>query len=335
MKKNLNCILCGNQATLTHSALPGYMESLFFEIYFCKNCNTSFSNPKTSAENIYELIYKNKNTVPGYDRYWQYADKVKNHKNPLKFLANSEDTYWGIFDAIKQSAINEKHEILEIGSGLGYLTYSLRRAGFNITGIDISAEAVTNANKKFGNYYKVCDVLNYTEDKKYDVIIATELIEHLEDIPQFFSSIYKLLKTDGKIIITTPNKSFFTNDWIWMTDLPPVHYWWLSEDSLTFLAKKYSMEISFVDFKEFHLKHYRAISLDLEKQPQKWINIFDKSGKLITPANRNSSFLYRLKLWTLTSAIFGPFVRRIEQKRFPSKVRCMSQGAVACAIFTK
>jgi 2-polyprenyl-3-methyl-5-hydroxy-6-metoxy-1,4-benzoquinol methylase len=335
MNTNLKCKLCGNETTLMHPALPGYMEPLVFKIYHCNYCNTSFSDPLTTSGNIYELIYKNKNKVPGYDRYWNYADKVKNHKNPLMFLTESEDTYWGIFDLIKQAGINENHEILEIGSGLGYLTYSLKQAGFNITGIDISNEAVSNASKKYGNYYKVLDVLKNSEDKKYDVIIATELIEHLKDINLFFDSIYKILNKNGKIIITTPNKSFFTKDWTWMTDLPPVHYWWLSEDSLAFLAKKNSMEVSFVDFSKYHSKHFRAISLDIEKQQQKWVNVFDRNGNLIAPAIKRTSFLYRVKLRILTNPVLGPFVRKIEQIRFPSKVRCMERGAVICAIFSK
>ena len=42
---------------------------------------------------------------------------------------------------------------MEVGCGLGYLTYALDKSQFNVTGIDISNKAIELAIKRFGNLY--------------------------------------------------------------------------------------------------------------------------------------------------------------------------------------
>lgn len=52
---------------------------------------------------------------------------------------------------------NKKAKILEVGSGLGYLTYAISQQGYNITGLDISHDAVKKAEKHFGKHF-ICQM---------------------------------------------------------------------------------------------------------------------------------------------------------------------------------
>ena len=225
-KKEISCILCNDVAKIKYENYPGYQIPFKYDIYHCESCNTSFSTPRNETNGIYELIYKNGADVRWYDRYWKYAETVKTVANPLKYLAQSEEIYWAIKKTLTQISRNSKTtpKILEIGCGLGYLTYSLNKAGYDSTGLDISQEAINRAIQNYGNKYVCSDVNNYLKnhENEFDVIIFTELIEHLHEIDSFISTLTKLLKIDGKIILTTPNKSFFPPTIIWATDLPPV-----------------------------------------------------------------------------------------------------------------
>lgn len=278
------CLLCGGAAELKHEDYPGYQKPETFSIYNCTKCNTSFSLPRKDTKDIYELIYKYGPKVRWYDIYWRNAEMVKKSKNPLKYLADSEASYWGVRESLKKILKKDANssKILEIGCGLGYLTYSLNKSGYNAIGLDISKEALSKAIQNYGSYFICADLYEYSNlhINEYDVVIFTEVIEHLNDINSFMSSLIKLLKPDGKIILTTPNKSFYPESVLWATDLPPVHYWWLSEDSIIYTANKLNLSVSFVDFKKFYANHVmgfdvRKIAIPITP------SVFEKDGTLL------------------------------------------------------
>jgi SAM-dependent methyltransferase len=287
---NSKCMICGSNAKLKYRNHPGYQKPDTFNIYHCKKCNSSFSMPRCNADSIYEIIYKNGPTVPGYNRYWEYATRVKEENNPLDYLADTEDCYWCVKEALKQTISDKKKmKILEIGCGLGYLTFSIFKQGYNILGVDISEQSIKHATKNFGNIYLHADLYEYAPKHKqeYDVIILTEVIEHLDDINSFMSMLKMLLKPGGKIILTTPNKSFYPSNIIWASDLPPVHCWWLSEDSIKYIASTLKLTVSFIDFKEFYAKH--PVSSDmkiLEYLPITPV-VLDENGNLLWEINKN------------------------------------------------
>lgn len=294
IKNVINCLLCGSSSELKHKAYPGYQIPSVFEIYYCPACNTSFSMPRDESKGIYELIYKNGSKVRWYERYWNYAKAVKNENKPLNFLAESEDIYWAVKESIRlitlDSSISPK--ILEIGCGLGYLTYSLNKEGYNSLGLDISKEAVNRAIQNYGNYYICADLYEYAinHENEYDIIIFTEVIEHLNDINSFMEKLKKLLTSEGKIILTTPNKSFYPLEVLWATDLPPVHCWWLSEKSVKYIANKLNMNVSFLDFQNYYSRHLTWIDLRnilIPITPP----VFDKDEFLIYNTNSDS------KIW--------------------------------------
>lgn len=71
----------------------------------------------------------------------------------------------------------------------------------------------------------------------------------------FLENCIRLLKPNGRILFTTPNKDYFPNDSIWKTDMPPVHTFWFSRSSFNYLAHKYNLNLSFIN-----LTNYIAIN---------------------------------------------------------------------------
>lgn len=295
--KIIECLLCKGPAELKCGEYPGYQKPDTFSIYYCNECNTSFSLPCSEANDIYELIYRHGPEVRWYDIYWRNAEIIKKLKNPLKYLAESEASYWAVQESLKTIINKDKNscKILEIGCGLGYLTYALNKDGYNSTGLDISKEAINRAIENYGNFFICADIEDYSKlhINEYDVVIFTEVIEHLNTIDGFISCLVKLLNPSGKIILTTPNKSFYPNDILWATDLPPVHHWWFSENSITFLANKFNLSASFIDFKKFYGKNVmgfdvREIAIPITPP------VFEKDGTLLG----KSTFVYKSEGYT-------------------------------------
>jgi len=276
-----SCLWCGDKAVFK-TMQKGYQEPYLFEIFYCQSCNTSFSIPRTNDDHIYNLIYKNIQNVRGYSRYLKYQNEIIKQSNPLNYLANSEPSYWGTIHAIQNILKVEKTaRILEVGSGLGYFTYSLKMAGYNVQGLEISKEAVNVATKRFGDYYICDDLLHFAEINKnsYDIVIMTEVIEHISDPKEFIISSKNLLKNNGVCIFTTPNKSFYPKEVAWFSDAPPIHCWWFSEESIKYVANLYNMELKLVDFKLYYRKFPELFKVkNIENEGQ---SVFDMNGGLI------------------------------------------------------
>jgi SAM-dependent methyltransferase len=289
--KQTKCLLCGKDAKISAEKYPGYQEPDVFSIYCCQNCNTSFSMPRVSAGNIYENIYKqvgNGGEVPGYDRYYRYFTEIKKKKYPLDYLANSEAVYWAVQDALAQmeqksgGLYRNAACIVEIGCGLGYLTYALVKEGYNIKGIDISKEAVDKAIENFGEHYICADITQYAlqNTEQYDAVIITEVIAHIEDPVGLLKIIMTMLKPGGRIILTTPNKTVYKEDIIWAADLPPIQPWWFSEKSMRYIADKINADVGFTNFSKYYQGNNAYINMD----PLKWNRqkaVFDNNGKLL------------------------------------------------------
>lgn len=254
------CPLCNADAICKYKNMLGYIEGPKFDIYECTNCNASFVDPLSSDESIYNHIYRQVEIIPGYMRYHRFAELVKKVKHPLDVLSNLENTYWAVREALRKSSPDNKKDIsiLEIGSGLGYLTYSLNMAGYKTIGLDLSKEAIEKAKERYGNFYEAGDlfVVANTKANLYDCVIMTELIEHVENPKAFIEASLSLLKDGGKLIITTPNKTKSKKGIIWQSDVPPVHLWWFAEESFIKLFDSLGKSCEFIDFTPYTTKFF-------------------------------------------------------------------------------
>ena len=104
-------------------------------------------------------------------------------------------------------------KIIDIGCGNGYLGKVLKEKKAVVHGCDISNDAVNQAEKELDKAFQF-DVSsnNFKKiEKKYDIIINTELIEHLLQPEKFLENLKKILKPDGFIVLTTPNFLMWSN----------------------------------------------------------------------------------------------------------------------------
>lgn len=180
----LKCAVCGGMANVIATEQPCFHAPKTFDVAECPGCETRFVSPMEAGSEVYDLIYSNAAKVPGYARYERYAAALVWNPDPLAYLAGEEDVYWSIKQSVERIAAERARplRILEIGSGFGYLTYALRKSGHDCTGLDISERAVAGATEKFGPFYKVADLMQFKDDGDgFDVVVATELIEHVVD----------------------------------------------------------------------------------------------------------------------------------------------------------
>jgi 2-polyprenyl-3-methyl-5-hydroxy-6-metoxy-1,4-benzoquinol methylase len=99
---------------------------------------------------------------------------------------------------------------LEIGCGYGYCTDLLARRGYEVLGTDISPHAIAEANRQCARERAQFVVWDATTapifDPPFDLVIAFEVIEHLQAPETAIRSWHDLLCANGALLLTTPNR---------------------------------------------------------------------------------------------------------------------------------
>lgn len=257
---SVQCPLCSATAEEIVSAYPGYKKPTAFRIMECAACRVQFANPLRSDPELYDAIYRQPALMPGYDRYYGFAKAVEKSSKPLDFLAGSMEPYWAVRHAIRN--VRPGAQMLDVGSGLGYLAYALASAGYKATGLDISENAVVSARARFGNRYVVADMFDWSQKHvdHYDVVTMLEVVEHVEEPRRWIEAAFHMVKPGGMLIVTTPNRDFYVNGSIWATEAPPVHLWWFSPQSFVPLTQGLDAETEIVDFRDCEFKPAQAYS---------------------------------------------------------------------------
>ena len=110
-----------------------------------------------------------------------------------------------LIDLLKTAPKDSK--ILDIGCSSGVFLMDLEKIGFNsnnLFGIDISEKAILNSKKNGLKNTFVMDAQNIILTEKFDVIIASDCLEHLENDEKALKNWKNLLKTNGKMYVFVP-----------------------------------------------------------------------------------------------------------------------------------
>ncbi|WP_228455031.1 class I SAM-dependent methyltransferase [Polaribacter haliotis] len=113
--------------------------------------------------------------------------------------------------------------ILDVGCSSGNLLFDLEEIGFkkeNLYGVDISEKAIENCKKRNLNNSFVMDAQDISLNNKFDIIIASDCLEHLKDDEKAIKNWNSLLKDNGKLIVFVP-----AYNWLWSNhDEVNMHY---------------------------------------------------------------------------------------------------------------
>jgi SAM-dependent methyltransferase len=108
--------------------------------------------------------------------------------------------------------IETTEQVVEFGCGTGYMiTLPLRSWGYNVIGIDLDQKSVEYGQRLFkamGDDDDAVSVRRLEEiHLEADVIVASEVLEHLsdEELPEILDLFHRKLGQDGLLLVTVPN----------------------------------------------------------------------------------------------------------------------------------
>jgi len=134
-----------------------------------------------------------------------------------KIITSNNFTYYNLLKLIKYYFLRNKYsnkKIIDIGCGVGAISFYLAQKGFNVQGVDISSRAIricksTSKILKLQNKAKFTRVdfskVNFSQ--KVDFIICSEVLEHIESDKKTLMEIKKMLKNKGLLILSVPSSN--------------------------------------------------------------------------------------------------------------------------------
>lgn len=143
----------------------------------------------------------------------QYESFHKKNKLQKRIIRQDNFTYHNVLSVLS-SYLFPNISILDLGCGVGTLSFYIAQHGCEVLGLDVSRRAINLCKENA----KQLDLVDKTEflagdfttmnlKRKFDLILFSEVIEHLKDDKGALSKIYKLLKIKGFLILSTPSSN--------------------------------------------------------------------------------------------------------------------------------
>lgn len=131
-------------------------------------------------------------------------------RDPRKFNAYQQARYEWI---LRTMGDIRGRKILDLGCGDGSLTYILTKSGAVVTGVDNEERGLEYARENLSSVddgtlkYEFINASAYElpfQNESFDAVVSCEVIEHLREPDRMLSESSRVLKKDGKFVLTTP-----------------------------------------------------------------------------------------------------------------------------------
>ena len=256
-----SCILCSQRGEYVHEGLRDQLfgSSGLWNLRQCGNpaCGLIWLDPKPTEEDL----------VHAYSQYYTHSSRKS--ANGSSFAARKyaaakavytmerygypfADISWdarflskllylfplrrGVIDAELMFLRRQPGGLLlDVGCGSGDWLEKMQQLGWNVEGLDVDKAAVQVARMKGLKVY--CESLENLSlpNSVYDVATMNHVIEHVPNPLQLLAECLRILKKNGRLIITTPNtRSFarrvFGDSWRGLE--PPRHLFLFTPEAL-------------------------------------------------------------------------------------------------------
>lgn len=234
-----NCIVCKGMTKI-------WMRDLFddrhgfpglFNVYKCSKCGFSKTEFKTSKKKNAEL----------YKKYYPRQNFDAKGVRKEDYQVGSRFRLWRkglLFNA--QHWVKPGSTVLDVGCGLGFGLMELEGMSCKAYGIDPDRNVLRVAKKLKLNIKIGTMEDNLFKNKKFDYIIANQVLEHLDEPAKFLRLCKKSLKKGGKIILSLPNTDSLTRRMLgrnWLHWHIPYHLNHFGKKSMETVANKTGLKI--------------------------------------------------------------------------------------------
>lgn len=112
-------------------------------------------------------------------------------------------------------ALTKNKTILDVACGEGYGSHFLAESAHSVMGIDVDPKAIEHAQQRYqasNLQFMQADACDLPiEDQSIDVVVCFETLEHLEDHDGLMASFKRVLKPNGHLVLSSPDKASYSD----------------------------------------------------------------------------------------------------------------------------
>ncbi len=113
-------------------------------------------------------------------------------------------------------------DILDVGCAQGTLALLLAESGHKVCAVDLRSEFLQYATSRYEKgdiEFVEGNILDIHLPRLFDLIYANQIIEHIVYPTELITKLKRLLKPQGRLVVTTPNGQYVRNNLPSYTDL--------------------------------------------------------------------------------------------------------------------
>lgn len=187
-REAIDCPLCSSQDYAV-------WHEDYFRVVKCDKCGLHYTNPRTACGELTA----------------QYSSIDYSH-GPLGYLFHPENEFWPQQMEEFQRAVRRlkkvkpKGKLLDIGCLFGGLLLAARAKGYEVSGVEVSHQAVEYASKKFGlNIFGGTIFEANFPGSAFDIITMTDVLDHVPKPLMVLQEVHRILKPGGVALIQAPD----------------------------------------------------------------------------------------------------------------------------------
>jgi len=295
MKIHYNqCPLCGHPEIITTIECRDYLVSgESYELCRCNGCYLEFTQD-VPDETETEKYYESESYIPHSDSGKSLSDKIYYTIREVMLKRKKS--------LVTRATHKKIGRILDYGSGTGHFASVMKKAGWEVTGIEVSKKTRKYSSEKFGLNVFSPDMINSIPSGSFDCITMWHVLEHLHKPVELMAEIKRLLAPDGTAIIALPNNISFDSihyRHFWAAYDVPRHLWHFNPVSfISFAArsgfevlsvKRLPFDVFYISFlsEKYKRSHFPFIKGIIKGKLFYLLSLFDKT--------RSSSLIYVLR----------------------------------------